>query len=320
MTTARDVVGDAVYLRIIKQMQQASPDVKSVVHEQHADALILHLWTDSSVDDATCSQILGKPRPPLDVIQSVQATVPTAGSADAFTYYTAHATHTRFAHPAHSFMNDLPLVRVPLAAKTADAVPISTSIGQVIPQDHLFASVSQLSFKYGDDLGYDVARIDLITPARSGGARFGAIALYLGYKNASDASPSFYVLEAGTATGEARVAFISPEFGVIPAEKKWYQPTPFTTEDAYYAGKLIMNGDDPDQLIVNALGVTKQPEVQVSIAYEKVATPLYIWPAFLTLMAAARIGLIAVERGQLEFEDILAPIGALLPWLKPPSA
>lgn len=315
MPSVREVLGDEAYASVVDRVQQSFPDVQSVVHEQHADALVLQVW--NTHDDAGCREILGVPKPPQATIDAIAAKAPPAPPVDAFTYYVAHARHARYDHPTHAFTGYLPLVRVRLVAKTVNAVTIKTAIGDVIPQDHLFASVSQIGFKYGDDIGFQPERVDLITPARHGGARFGAIAVYLGYKNANDAEPSFYVLEAGLATGESRMAFLSPDMDVIPPRKKWYKPTPFTTEDSYYTGSLEMNGDEPDKLIVHALSPSLTPEVEVVVTYEKTA-PKPIWPALITAEAAARIGSIGVKRGQLIFEDILAPIGDHLPWeIKP---
>jgi len=315
MPTVRDLVGDTTYQRIIDLLKLSFPDAHAIVHEQHADALVLQVW-QSNKDSS--QNIFGVACPPQPTLDALLAQCPAANPADDFAYYVGHAHHSRNEHPNHAFTGHLPLARVKLPDTTAQAAAIKTAIGDVIPQDHLFASVSQIAFKYSDDLGYEPKRVDLVTPARLGGARFGAIALYLGYCSTDDVAPTFYILEAGLATGESRVAFFSPDMDAIAPTRKWYVPTPFTTDDASYCGKLTMNGDEPATLIVHALSPSSRPEVQVLVEYER-TPPRAIWPALLTAQAAARLGSIGVRRGQLTFTDILAPIGDLLDWDKKPE-
>src|SRR4029077_8046228 len=109
-------------------------------------------------------------------------------------------------------------------------------------RDHLLGSVDLVAGKYGgaDYLGYRPPRIDLITPARAANTRFGAIAVYLGYRNKADRGPSFYLLEAGTATGDAKMIYFSPSMKPITSVTSYYLPTPFVTMRNTYSGGLTM--------------------------------------------------------------------------------
>src|ERR1700691_4109899 len=96
----------------------------------------------------------------------------------------------------------LPMVRVALPeALSAGNAVIATEIGDVdLSLDHLLGSIDLIDAKYGsaEYLGRRPARVDLVTPARDAKWRFGAIAVYLGYRQKEDRQPSFYILEAGT--------------------------------------------------------------------------------------------------------------------------
>ncbi len=129
--------------------------------------------------------------------------------------YFGDATHHRVKamppaqQPMQSeFTVPLPMVRVTLPETLdASALTIATEIGDVdLGKDHLLGSVDLIHAKYGGApyLGYRPGRVDLITPARFAGGRFAAMALYLGYRHKADRAPSFYLLEAGTATGTPR--------------------------------------------------------------------------------------------------------------------
>jgi hypothetical protein len=113
----------------------------------------------------------------------------------------------------------------------------------------------------------------LIAPARRLTARFAAIAVYVGYRE-RDGMPSFYVLEAGTATGEPAVLYLSKTMTTHVDERAGYEPTPFSSpdnivrliernasfilvhalliDDLQYRATLTMNelGTDPTQLKV----------------------------------------------------------------------
>lgn len=317
MTTVKDIVGDVVHATIASQLKQAFPDPRSVVDDKHVDAYVIYVWQNMA-DDAS-KQILGVDKPAQSVIDGIVNSLYVSMAPDGFKYYVANAKHSRVVDPGrHSFTAHLPLVRVPLAVTDAIACVIKTAIGDVDPADHLLQSVQQVAHKYAQTLGYSPVRVDLITPARSGGTRFGAIALYLGYRASADTAPSFYVLESGTATGASCMLFISPDMSPIPARKKWYAPTPFTDENAHYTGELDMNGDEPAVLHVHAFSDTMVNEVNVDVTYQQ-SPPTYIWPALLTAQAAARVGAISVKKGMFMFETLFAPLGFALPWDQYPT-
>lgn len=316
MSTVEDIIGLATHAAIKEQIQKAFPDSRNHIDDKHVDALVLQLWQHT--DDATAQKLLGVPKPDPFVITELQNALYVQEPPDGKKYYVANSKHSRITNPTHSFTAHLPLVRVPLAFADADAKDVQTAIGSVDLADHLLASVQQCSQKYEQLLGYEPARVDLITPARSSGTRFGAIAVYLGYKNKGDVAPSFFILESGTAGGAACMLFISPDMSPIPARKKWYQPTPFTDGGAHYTCEFVMNGDEPDMLHVHTFSDTMVPEVNVDVQYQS-TPPTSIWPALLTAQAAGRVGYIASKRGEFMFESILAPLGALLPWDQKPT-
>lgn len=317
MTTIKTIIGDVIYNKIADHLKQAFPDSRVTIADHHVNAVALYIW--QKLDDAMCQQLLGCPKPPQAQIDQFTADVSVVMPNDGKSYYVAAATHSRVTNPHHSFTAYLPLVRVTLAKTDQEAVTINTSIGDVIPQDHLLPSVEQVTFKYQSELGYVPGKIELLTPARAGGARFSAIGVYIGYRNETDTTPSFYILESGTASGEMMMTFFSPDMSVIPPRKKWYAPTPFTKPEEYYTGQFIMNGSEPSELHVKALDTDQTTvKVTVDVVYEKSA-PLMIYPALLTAEAAARVGAISVKKGELIFETLFAPIGFALPWKDYPA-
>lgn len=310
----KHILGDALHAAVEFALKEAFPSAGSSVSEAHVAAYAYLVWKNLSDNDAM--KILGVPKPDQTVIDQLFAATYVQAPPDGFTYYVADAKHSRVIEPTHSFTGHLPLVRVPLALTDAQASVITTAIGTVEPADHLFQSVEQLSFKYASELGYTPARADVVTPARSHGSRFSAIALYLGYKNVADVEPSFYVLESGTATGTANMAFVSLDMKPIPARKKWYSPTPFTGPNAHYTGDLQTSGDEIVKLHVEAFSDVMVHEVTVDVTYKR-CPPVYVWPALLTVQAAGRVGAISVKMGKLNLEDLFAPIGFALDWDQP---
>jgi hypothetical protein len=224
------------------------------------------------------------------------------------------------------FVMQLPMVRVTLPATLdADRRVIETEIGDVdLSRDHLLGSVDLVASKYGDakHLGYRPARVDLITPARAAGSRFGAIAVYLGYRNKADRGPSFYLLEAGTATGDAKMIYYSPSMEKIASVTSYYLPTPFVTLANTYSGGITMapapNQDEPDTLVVNSHAVgEKDPYITVTVKYQRAKTMELALPQELTLNAGARVALIAETMGiknAEELQKLLAKLGQDLYW------
>ena len=112
--------------------------------------------------------------------------------------------------------------------------------------------------------------MDLITPARALHTRFGAIAVYLGYRNKADRGPTFYLLEAGTATGDAKMIYFSPDMKPIGSVTSGYLPTPFVTMRNTYSGGVAMgvapDEDEPkERLVVSSYAEgAKEPYITVT--------------------------------------------------------
>lgn len=251
--------------------------------------------------------------------------------------YLGQANHHRVksAAPASApvqsqFMLELPMVRVTLPDKlSAENTTIVTEIGDVdLAKDHLLGSVDMINDKYGGAayLGARPARVDLITPPRSAGWRFGAIAVYLGYLRATDRAPSFYLLEAGTATGDAKMIYFSPTMKPISNVTSYYLPTPFVTMRNTYSGGVTMqpspHEDEPDELIVESRAPgEKDPYITVTVKYKRSPVIDLPMPIELTVDAAARVALVArmmgVPSGE-PLEGVLADLGRTFHWIQTP--
>ena len=249
-----------------------------------------------------------------------------------FKYYDCIAEHfrTQTEKPHSGFEGLLPQVRVSLPEqRPADSLLARTAIGYVWTQDHLLGSISEVRARMQQRYGAayaDITRVDLISPARMGG-RFGAIGLYLGYRNHS-AVPSFYALEAGLATGAAVRLYTVPDMGKINKEPTAYLPTPFVELSNVYDGTMTVNADEPVSLVVESY--RKQgsafvgPRVRVTVHYEQrtAATVTKLNPGDITLMAAERIALVGKALGEVAIEQqgLLAAAGDTLPWVKKPHS
>jgi hypothetical protein len=256
---------------------------------------------------------------------------PAPTELGAFAYYDTFAEHARSARekPHSAFVGLLPQVRIRLPAEPpADSLLAQTAIGTVLVQDHLLSSVAAVRDRmiqhYGEPRYADITRVDLISPARMGG-RFGAIGLYLGYRNDA-ALPSFYLLEAGLATGPAVRLFPSPDMRKIVAAPTAYLPTPFVELSNTYDGKLVMNGDEPDTLLVESFrepraGVGARIRVIVTYQPRTAATVTKLAPGDLTLLAAERIAAVGEALGEpaIELQGLLAMAGDNLTWIKKPA-
>lgn len=211
-------------------------------------------------------------------------------STDKNRYYFIEAKHTRKT-PAgfDTFTGELAMARVTLDPTRPKKY--RTAFGTVAPGDHLIDTVFEANQKYSSHLGYEIERLDLITPARDG-LRFGAISAFLGYKNKTDRVPSCYILEAGTATGQPKVLYLGKAPGASINAYSGYRPTPFACPSHAYWGTLtLQNDDDPKRLLISsreiAGGVSKQPYIEVDIRFELQAGNLKnIWPGFLIARAA----------------------------------
>ena len=262
-----------------------------------------------------------------------------APATDDFIYYDGVAVHERSEQqgsapgeaPHSKFEGTLPLVRLPLSAAPAavGGVIAQTAIGTVFVNDHLLTSVPhvqrEMSLRFGPSFG-SVQRVDVVTPARASG-RFGAISLYLGYR-VGDATPSFYILEAGLATGAPVRLFPSRDLSKILHAPTAYVPTPFVQLSNTYDGELKLDQNDPATLVVRSFREPRNPaagwRVQVVVTYlpRTAATVSKQAPGDLTLIAAERIAAIGAAIGvrAVPEQGLLAAAGNKLPWIRPPRS
>ena len=325
--------------------ENASPVAKALGPEKYnaIHAALTRAFPGSNVNDEVVSGV-------AEVITSKQATPPigepTSRERAPITrrveekehpLYLGFADHHRVRSPAPEgramksrFVLELPMVRVPVPEKlTAENTTIATVIGDVeLSRDHLLGSIDLIAAKYGsaDYLGARPARVDLITPPRSLGWRFGAIAVYLGYRNAADKAPWFYMLEAGTATGDAKMIYFSPSMKRIENATSYYLPTPFVTMHNTYSGGITMRSppheDEPLTLLVESRSPgDEDPYITVTVTYQRAAFIDLPMPVELTADAGARVALIAKTMGipsQEPLEDTLADLARTFAWLELP--
>lgn len=234
-------------------------------------------------------------------------------------YYVGEATHTRFAGPGsdeivHRFVGRVPMVRVRLPETQQD---ISTAIGIVFAGDHRLYTRPIFVEHYKDFLGWEPTRVELLTPARYLGARFGAIATYAlfdekGYRG--------FALEAGMATGEPMVVYASRDGSEI-VRRAGYSPTPFSTSSQFYAGYASFDRyGEPQMLNVDVMPARDQKRViEVDVAYKPNDGGDRVWPARLTAEAAMRVAAIGERLGKPlpgvgPLGGILAAFGRELEW------
>lgn len=274
---------------------------------------------------------------PLTPTGGEQAATVPAGSP---VYYIGHASHRRASPFTDEFIGHLPHVRVQLPADGQPA--IETAGGIVYAGDHLMFNVAMVNEYLEDQAAlfnkhHQVERVDLITPARFAGSRFGAIAVYLLYELSTDPTPFGYVLEAGMATGQPRTLYFSPAWDPI-VRRSFYKPTPDADPKNFYRGRLKVasasaqsgsgwqyEAGDPVSLTVESFresplkNKNADPYHTTTVRYERVTSPGIVFPALLTLQAACRVALIEHTMGR-ELPDIgpltvvLAELGRQLPW------
>jgi hypothetical protein len=216
--------------------------------------------------------------------------------ADPLSYYWAEATHTRLTPAGYQpFVGELAMVRASLPER--EARRFNTVVGTLEPTDHLISTIFEANQKYQKALGYPIARLDVITPPRQL-LRFGAISVYLGYRDAS-ALPSCYILEAGTALGQPKVLYLGKTLATKINRITGYQPTAFSCADNAYTGEIELNGHEPVRLHVTARDImahgTKSaaPYMDLNVRFTKqTGTVQSIWPGFLI----ARAALIVLDR------------------------
>lgn len=312
--TVEQIIGPAKREELRKHLKSCFPHYTSKITDEVVDSFVVACW--DSGDQQACKQHFGAEAPDQNQVKALKASLFPSLSPDGgtYAYYTAEATHERMDHPRSKFTAKLPLVRVQLAQTQAEQATFDTEIGTVERSDHTAYSVDEVYFQYAGDIPRP-ERVDLITPARLGGLRFGAIAVFLGYEKKNDPEPTFYVLEAGTATGEAVVPFLGRKVNEWTGLRRaFYAPTPFAFESDFYDGRLTVQGENPTKLHVKALHrSTGQPYVEVTVDYVP-GPPTPRWPGFLIAEAAARVGAIAFAKGQATLEMLFAPAAPLLEW------
>lgn len=203
---------------------------------------------------------------------------------DGFRYYDVDAEHHRMIPNYAPFNGQLSMVRVRLPELKRESRDFDTGIGRVEIGDHFYRSVEEMRNTFTQEPFRSATRLDLVTPPRELGIRFGAISAYLGY-NGGD-TPSFYILEAGTATGEPKVAFECATIGGKIVEFANYRPTPFARKDNVYRGTLTLTGDSPDELNMTSESKKNEPYMRLSVKFRETTTPKRIWPGFLIVRAA----------------------------------
>jgi hypothetical protein len=240
-------------------------------------------------------------------------------------YYLGEAVHSRSIPIPSTFEGHLPLARVTLPM-TGGNEPIETAIGWLIPNDRKILNVGVLPTL----IGRKAARVDMVTPPRSPsqtGGRFGAVALYLGYDTEDAPGPSFYILEAGTATGQPKVLFYGEKVNEWIINKQTsYQPTPFCSPANFYSGILKMSPTDPDEIssltIQSRTAVDSNPYIQIDVTYKPQRVPPMYKPLDLILEAAARVGIIGdaigIDPGT-ETKIAAALFGGKLDWIQDPT-
>lgn len=205
------------------------------------------------------------------------------------TTYVCRADHHRL-HPVEArFEAPVPMVRLELGQDhTPDR---ETPLGSVRGADHLLFSVRDVVARFGGELDRPVARVEIITPARRAGSRFSPIALFFGYARPGDRRPSFFIVEAGTADGEASVLYLGRTLDAELSYATGYHPTPWTSNDQRYRSRLTMAADDePGELVVEAIHAgASAPHLRITARFERQLAVEAGVPAALTAEAALRV-------------------------------
>ncbi|NJN63737.1 MAG: hypothetical protein HC882_01875 [Acidobacteria bacterium] len=230
-------------------------------------------------------------------------------------YWIAKARHTRFG--VHTFVGRVPMVRVRLAEDHGR--DLRTKIGVVYAGDHKLWTQEMVERKYADVLEGEVSRVELLTPARWLGARFGAVSIYRLF-SAEHGFPHGYAFEAGMATGEAMTLYFSPGEKPIQDRRSWYEPTPFSSNTDRYSGSVDWDITGPRGATVKVSPRGGREDHQTVIDFELVENPAPEFPAMLTAEAAARVVWIADKMGGEKKARVQAQVGILweplLAWAK----
>ncbi len=250
-------------------------------------------FPDSEHDDALVASVLETVRTGQEPAPDDEPDGPLSFGEDeedfVSGYYIAHAEHDRLLPIRSTFVGHLPQARLVLPKRDADK-RARTPMGVALRSDRKLPSVAAVN-RY---LGRQAAeRVELITAVRRGGARFGAIALYLCYREEGDAAPSFYFLEAGTATGLPKVLYYAPSLSAEVQYHTGYKPTPFSSDQYFYRGALTMRADDPNEPKELVVSVSERergaPYAKITVDYERRAERPKYRPLRLIVEAVARI-------------------------------
>jgi hypothetical protein len=301
---------DPTTSRILQNaLKEAFPDAHVQQSDVDAAALALHRFKADPGTDSLPPELaqldLSAYAPQLDELAQLTGadaqeseTVQPRAADDATRYYWVEAAHTR-KRPGdfHPFVGRLAMARVTLPATKPET--FRTALGTIEPGDHLLATVHEANQKFEKKLGAKLQRVDVITPLRQG-IRFGALSVYLGYKDASQ-GPSCYILEAGTATGQPKVLFLGATLDATINQFSGYKPTPFSCPDNAYLGRMMFEGDSPKQVHIKARQIVNnasQPhymELMISFT-EQTDTLRNVW-AGVVLARAALIVWVRQQRG-----------------------
>lgn len=233
-------------------------------------------------------------------------------------YWLAKARHTRF--DVHTFVGVVPMVRVVLP-KTGGH-DFRSKVGVVFAGDHKLWSQEMVERKYESVLEGEISRVEILTPARWLGARFGAVSIYRLF-SAENGFPHGYIFEAGMATGEAMTLYFSPvekPMGRSMGRRSWYEPTPFSADTDRYYGSVVWDIGGPRSAEVRVSPKGRGVTHQTQIAFERIESPSPEFPALLTAEAAARVVWIADKMGGERKAKVEAQVGVLfgplLEWAK----
>lgn len=248
---------------------------------------------------------------------------PQARDAAGNAVYRLRATHARRLPVTSIFTGQTEAVRVTLGRERA--ISWDTPIGVVAPADHLLPTVAAVRERFGGRIARPFTHVEVITPPRLAFARFAPMAIYLGYAHEGDATPFFYVFEAGTATGQPKVLYLAPTLDSVVEERSGYAPTPFSSADNWYTGGLrfAANGHDPEVLYMRASRERGgEPHLRLHVEYSLLDADPLVLPAEDLVEAALRV--CALQRGmRLEqglVERLVAEAGLLvLPWIDRPD-
>jgi hypothetical protein len=286
-------LGQSDVKKLRKTLRSAFPDAKLDANDPklpHALAIAAHLTkTPIGVDLAAHSasieaeaKKLGLTTKPSPGGSGTEIRA-KSGASSGVRYYKVAATHDREKPDLGPFTGHLGMVRVRLPAKNLESFK-NTALGDVLASDHLMANIAEVTKKYGGLMG-PIERVDLVTPARLANLRFGAISIYLGYRP-GDVNPSFYVLEAGTATGEPKVLYESTAIDNQLVEFSGYEPTPFSRQSHVYTARLTLSGDSPSLLRITAhKDSSTTPYIRLRVTFEETDNPIAVWPGMHLLQA-----------------------------------